>query len=30
MSTPLILALVALAFFAIVIGACLIAENRKR
>jgi len=30
MSTPLILALVALAFFTIVIGACLIAENRKR
>ena len=30
MTTPLILALVALAFFVIVIGACLIAENRKR
>jgi len=30
MSAPLILSLMALAFFVIVIGACLIAENRKR
>ena len=30
MSAPLILSLMALVFFAIVIGACLIAEHRKR